>query len=123
MRSPSLARWPICAFALCSLVSTVTAQKKKGRSVGDCAAFDQRDRADEDGVDFTVDNRCDVKLSCGIKWSVTCAPGTRKAKSKKGGVAFTLEADAVEAVTASAEHCGFAGWEIKDISWSCEPVR
>lgn len=125
---------PLCAVvamgvaALCAPSAVADAdnpkpRKPKRQSVADCASFDQRDRADEDGVDFTIASRCEVKLRCGIQWALTCAPGTKQAKKTRQGVAFELENGHSEAVTASATTCGFEGWEISDISWSCQPVK
>lgn len=127
MRPLSRARWPICAVALCCLSPSVLAdagggKKKKDRSIDSCASFTQTDREDEDGVDFTVASSCDVKLSCGIKWSLTCAPGTKKAKTFREGAAFELDTGTSETATASTARCGHTGWEIAEITWRCEPV-
>lgn len=127
MRHPTRARWLLAAGAVAafSTVSTSAAdpKPKRAKSLGDCASFDQRDREDEDGVDFTIESRCEPKLACSIKWSLTCAPGTKKAKKTREAVAFQLENGQSESHTASAAACGFDGWQIGDIVWSCDPVK
>ncbi len=124
MRSLRRARWLAFAIALSCLAPTAVADsgRKKDKSVDSCTSFDQRDRADEDGTDFVVTNSCDIKLACGVKWTLTCAPDTRKEKTTRHGAAFELEDGQSEETEASTAACGNAGWEISKISWSCEPV-
>ena len=124
MRSPRRARWLAFATALSFFTPAALADsgRKKRKSIDSCASFDQRDRADEDGVDFVVANSCEIKLACGVKWALTCAPDTRKEKTTRHGAAFELEDGQTEATEASTAICGNASWEIRDISWSCEPI-
>jgi len=129
MRSPPRARWLICAIALSSMPSSVLAdddtpakKKKPKLNIDDCASFTQLDREEEDGVDFAIASSCEVKLACGIKWTLVCAPGTKQSKKTRGAVAFELDTGGSDGATASAGTCGYHGWEIRDISWSCEPV-
>lgn len=130
MRSPRRARWPICAVAL-SLVAVSTSvladskssgKKSPKRTIAACTSFDQLDRADEDGVDFSITSSCDVTLACGIKWKLTCAPESKKRKTFREAAAFSLPTGTSAGVTASASRCGHDGWEIGEITWSCEPV-
>jgi len=127
MRSHPPARRPICALAvLCSLVvpvAIVAAEGKKKVPVSECASFDQQDREDEDGVDLTVSSGCEVKLACSVKWTVTCAPDSKHPKRKKEAVTFDLENGQSQTASASVTACGLKGWEITDISWSCDPVE
>jgi hypothetical protein len=124
MRSLRRARWLTFAIALSFFTPAALADstRKKRRSIESCASFDQVDRADEDGVDFVVGNSCDIKLSCGVKWSLTCAPGGKKEKTTRHGAAFELEDGQTGGAEASTSECGNAGWEISNISWSCEPI-
>jgi len=115
-------RWLTIAIAL-SAATPATAGKKTRNSVAKCASFDQRDREDETGVDLSVTSACEPKLACGIKWTLVCAPGTKRSSRHREGVAFQLENGQSDGATASAERCGADGWEISDITWSCEPVR
>lgn len=95
---------------------------KKRRSIAECTTFDQRDRDDETGVDFIVQNGCTAPVACELRWTVTCAPESRKRRSRKSDShAFALEPDAGITLTASTARCGDDGWEVDDISWSCEP--
>ena len=124
MRSTRRARWLAFAIALSFFTPAALADsgRKKRRSIESCASFDQRDRADEDGVDFVVTNSCDIKLACGVKWSLTCGPDTRKEKKTRHGAAYELEDGQTEETEASTTDCGNSGWSISDISWSCEPI-
>ena len=127
MRSPKGARWVGSALALVSLVvsSPINADtaKKKKLAVSDCATFDQKDSG-EATVDFTVDNSCSIAVECTVTWSVTCAPDSRKRRSKKfEGASFTLAATEVKTTTATADRCGDDGWSIDDVSWSCAPSK
>lgn len=103
-------------------VALGSALPESKKSIDDCTSFSEVER-DDGGVDFAITNRCEVKLSCGIKWTVTCAPHTKKAKKTKGAVAFELDDGMSDGTTASTEQCGFDAWEITDVSWSCEPVH
>jgi hypothetical protein len=123
---PWRARWLAVAIglsiALPATADTPAKKKKPRNRVADCASFDQRDRADENGVDFTIASRCEPKLACGIKWTLTCSPGTKKAARTREGAAFELENGQSDGASASADRCGPDGWEISDITWSCEPL-
>jgi hypothetical protein len=124
MRTPR-ARWLVCAIALSTplAVSTSSAEKKPRRvSIAECASFDQRDRSDEDGVDFTIASRCEAPLACGIRWTLTCAPGSKRAKKSRGAASFALDNGQAEEVTASASTCGLDSWQIGEITWSCQPA-
>jgi hypothetical protein len=127
MRPRPRAWWPICAIAICSLVSTVAdankdEKKKKRQSIKECTTFEQVDREDEDAVDFKVSSACEMKIACDVRWSLTCAPGKKKAKKSRHAETFELEPAGSEMVSASAAECGFDGWEIADITWSCDPA-
>src|SRR5262245_25148995 len=108
--------WPLIALAM----GVALPESKK--SIDDCASFSETERED-DGVDFSITNQCEAKLSCGIKWTLTCAPRTKKAKKTKGAVVFELEDGQSDGTTATADQCGFDGWELTDVTWSCEPVH
>jgi len=142
MRSmPHRARWATLALAL-SIALPVqlvaaddaaaddkpaagTAKKKRERrSISECTSFDQRDREDEDGVDFMVNNSCSVPVACSMRWTVTCAPESKKRRSRKSDShTFSLDASNGITVTASTTRCGDDGWSIDDISWSCAPSQ
>jgi len=79
------------------------AKKKKPKlNIDDCASFTQLDREEEDGVDFAIASSCEVKLACGIKWTLVCAPGTKQSKKTRGAVAFELDTGGSDGATASA---------------------
>ena len=113
-------RWLCIAIALSFASPAAFAEGKK--SIADCTSFNERELDEEAGVDFTIDNKCEVKVSCGIKWTLTCAPGTKKAKKTREQVAFEIESGMSDGTTASTEACGYHGWQISDVTWSCEPT-
>jgi hypothetical protein len=116
-------RWPTVAVALVLVCPSALADGHHKMKIDDCTRFDQTELDDDAGVQFTIQNKCEVKLSCGIKWTLTCAPGTKRAKKTKEGAAFDLESDTSDGTTALADGCGYDGWEIDDVAWSCEPAE
>jgi hypothetical protein len=138
MRSMSRrARWAICALALAIALPAAAdrkdrknrgsgasgaAEKKKVKSIAECTAFDQVDREAEDGVDFSVHNSCGAPLACSIQWTVTCAPESKKRRSRKvESQSFGLESSTGITLTASAARCGNDSWSLSGISWNCAP--
>lgn len=127
MRLPTTgARWALCALALALVASPALADKKKKpkvkqrTSVADCTSFEQLDRED-DSVDLVVANSCEVQVACSVSWSVTCSPGTKRARRSQHGEAFTLATTQSQTNNASATSCGNDGWAIDDVVWSCNP--
>lgn len=123
-------RAPVClalaAFVM-ALGSPAAAQPKKKKAkkktpVSVCAHFDQVDKED-DGVDLVVANRCDIKLSCSVSWTLTCAPETPKVSRTQHGAAFELELGSDQSTLASPAECGNDGWVLDDVTWSCQPER
>ena len=106
MRTIHRARWALYALALSLAIPTQLAaadNKSKRKSVDDCTSFDQRDRDDETGVDFSINNSCSMPVSCSIRWAVTCAPESKKRKSRKADShSFQLDASNGITLTASA---------------------
>jgi hypothetical protein len=99
-------------------------RKPSRRTVAECTAFEQTDRETEDGVDFSIRNACSMPVTCSLSWAVTCAPESKKRRSRKvDSHDFQLDADAAITLTASTARCGDDGWAIDGISWSCAPAR
>ena len=123
-------RWARCALALLAVAvaaSPALAETKKKKRAGKkktpvsaCASFDQRDREDE-GVDLVVGNQCDVKLSCAVSWTLTCAPDTAKRTRTPERTSFALDTGSSQSTLASPATCGNAGWMIDDVTWTCQP--
>jgi hypothetical protein len=131
MRSTSVrARWASCALALCLAIPTPLALADEGerkkpsrKTVAECTSFEQTDRETEDGVDFSVRNACSMPVSCSLSWALTCAPASKKSRSRKVDThAFQLDADNGITLTASTARCGDDGWAIDSITWSCAPA-
>jgi hypothetical protein len=124
-------RAPVClalaAFVL-GLGSSAAAQPKKKKAktrktpVSVCAHFDQVDK-DDDGVDLVVANRCDIKLTCAVSWTLTCAPESAKVSRSQHGAAFELDMGSDQRTLASPSTCGNDGWVLDDVTWSCQPER
>jgi hypothetical protein len=133
MRSISRARWATLALALSIALPQLavadrktdgSAKKKVRASVAECTSFDQQDREDEDGVDFSVNNSCSMPVECSMRWTVTCAPDSKKRRSRKtDNRSFALDADNGITLTASTAQCGDDGWSVGEISWSCAPSQ
>lgn len=129
-RSFPRARWARCALALCAAAAVISpaaaeGKKKKGKKktpVSVCASFDQLDREDE-GVDLVIGNQCDVKLTCSVAWTLTCAPDTAKSSRTPGRSAFALDLGGSQSTLASPGVCGNDSWEIDDVTWSCQPEQ
>lgn len=122
MRRPVVAPWASSALALSCLLPPAAVAERRDRSVAACVTFDQRERADEDGVDLALASACEVPVRCAVRWRLTCAPGTRKQSSRRHAAAFTLQPGGQEVAEARATECGASGWELADIAWSCEPA-
>jgi hypothetical protein len=116
-------RWAPIPVALALLCPSALADGHHKKQIEDCTSFDQTELAEDAGVQFTIKNTCEATLQCGIKWTLTCAPGTKKAKKSKGAVTFELDEGTSDGTTASSDACGYDGWEIDDVTWSCEPPR
>jgi hypothetical protein len=125
MRTTARARWATLALALTlALPTQLAAADGKKKSVDECTSFDQQDRDDDDGVDFTIHNSCSMPVACSIRWTLTCAPESKKRRSRKtDSHAFQLDAANGITLAASTAKCGDDGWSIDDISWACAPAR
>lgn len=125
-RPTTLGRRALVCLALATLCSPAAAQSKKKvkkkTPVSVCAHFDQVDK-DDDGVDLVVANRCDIKLSCSVSWTLTCAPASARASRTQHASAFELEVGSDQRTLASPAACGNDGWVLDDVSWSCRPER
>ena len=123
MRTPRRrAQWLCFAIALSSLAPSALADKdkKKKASIADCTSFDERELDDDAGVELTITNSCEAKLSCGIKWTLTCGPGSKRSKKIRQAAVFLIDSGMSDGTTASSEACGLDGWEITGVSWTCD---
>jgi hypothetical protein len=121
------ARGALCAVVLALVCSPAVAGPRKSKaakktrvSIASCTSFDQRDR-DDDGVDVVVSNQCEVRLACSVSWSLACVPAAGKTRRSQHGQAFSLAIEASETTSITPEACGNDGWEIDNVSWSCQP--
>ena len=122
------ARWATFALALAIALPAPlyadTPTPKKKKSVAECTSFDQSDRDEEDGVDFSVHNACSIPVSCSVSWALTCSPQSKKRRSRRvDSHAFQLDAEHGLSVTASSSRCGESDWSIDHITWSCQPSK
>lgn len=99
------------------------APRSKKKSLATCSGVEQRDRADEDGLDFTASNSCGAPIACTIKWTTVCAPDVKsRRKSRSESVTLRME-DGADASASALAGCGVDGWTIKDISWTCDVAK
>jgi hypothetical protein len=121
MRSSSRARWLLVAAGLCCATTVLADHKHKPAS--ECTSLGQVEHDDGTGVDLSVASTCDTKMSCGIKWTLTCAPHTKHVKRTQNAVAFDLDTGQSDGTTASSVECGNDAWEISEVTWSCAPSK
>jgi hypothetical protein len=120
MRALRSARWVCFALALVSLSASADEHKK---SVGDCAAFDQVSKGDDE-MAFTIKNACSMPLDCTIEWRVVCAPASKKRRAVHPTSAKLALVDGTSQTReASAAVCGDDDWTIDSVGWSCEPNK
>jgi hypothetical protein len=95
----------------------VSEAKAAEQSASDCLGFETRD-ADK-GIDYSLRNACEKKLSCNVSWKLSCedTKGTTTAVSSKSE-RFQLSGSDEHVVHASADVCK-AGWRIDAVTWSC----
>jgi hypothetical protein len=124
MRCSLRARGSICVLsAVVFFTSQVGADPRLDRR-RDCAVFEQRDaEGDNGGVIFRVANSCAASLSCSVSWQLVCSPEGKKRERHPATEKFTLTANDLREVTASAEACGSRDWQIRNIVWQCRPVE
>jgi hypothetical protein len=90
-------------------------------SAESCVGFEKTDV--EKGVEYSVKNSCDKKLSCQVSWKVSCENGEGKVtQSRADSSHFMLPGTDEHTVQASASDCK-AGWRIDDVAWSCNDKR
>jgi len=126
MRSKTTAPWVTCALVVLGLLvgANVNAQKKpkkprKIRSISSCMKYSQR--MSEIGIHLTLDNRCDVDLSCDMSWSLRCdGSDGEKASTKKQTDTLFVSTDDSESAFASAAACGDRGWRVTNVRWGCK---
>ncbi len=114
-------------FALCAGFLSMSINVDPGSGVAhasetpnasDCIGF-QKSELDK-GLSYSIENVCERKLSCGVKWTLTCEDADGKTTAKTPGKAHvSLDASGSAAVTASADSCK-QGWRIDEVSWSCK---
>ena len=126
------ARLGTLALALAAITLTAGAtanpadaggSRSKKKSIATCSGVEQRERADEDGLDFTSSNSCGAPIACTIKWTTVCAPDVKSRRtSRSESVTLRME-DGADASAAALADCGVDGWSIKDISWTCDLAK
>ena len=112
----------VCLLLLPQMVFAEPARGVKRRSVASCASFTQVEHGD-DGVDLSIDNRCDMALTCHMRWALTCAPDTKHRRRSRASLQVAIATATSETRTASAAECGGEGWVIDDVVWGCAPAR
>ncbi|MEZ4367749.1 MAG: hypothetical protein R2939_15950 [Kofleriaceae bacterium] len=115
------------ALALAVFLPALTADaparaESKRKSLAACTSFVQDERADEDGLDFHVGNQCPIPVTCQLRWTAVCAPDAPKRRTKKHESTSIALASGETATRSAIASCGYDGWAITDIRWSCEPA-
>lgn len=121
-RSIRWARWATCALAL-SIAIPAFAKSTAARSISDCTAFTQTEKAD-DAVNLSIHNSCGIPVDCKVTWRIVCAPDAPKRRAAHAKAAkFTLPQGMETTTEASAAECGDDSFSIDSVSWSCEPNK
>jgi len=116
------------AFPLLLVVSglfSVIAMRSVPAAAADSAdeCVRMRESQEEKGLNLSVDNNCDRRLSCTVTWTVQCESATGKIQKKNTETArFVISASQSQAAFASAKSCGDS-WRVSDVSWDCAPVK
>jgi hypothetical protein len=104
---------------LLATASIGTAAAEETPNANDCIGFEKNEN--DHNIQYSIENVCERKLSCTVRWKLTCENKDGKATSRSAGKAnISLAGETTGEVTASAETCK-QGWRIDDVSWSCQP--
>jgi hypothetical protein len=105
--------------ALLATASMGSASAEETPNASDCIGFEKNEN--DHNIQYSIENVCERKLSCSVRWKLTCEDKNGRATSKSSHKAnVSLDASGSAEVTASAESCK-QGWRIDDVSWSCQP--
>ena len=58
-----------------------------------------------------------------VDLGLTCAPDTAKVSRSQHASAFELDMGTDQSTLASPTACGYDGWVLDDVTWSCQPER
>ena len=90
-------------------------------SANDCVGFEKRDA--EKGIEYSIKNECEKKLSCSVSWKVVCEDAHGKVtQSKSANERFRVAESDEHTFVASASECK-VDWRIDGVSWSCDEAR
>ena len=109
------------AIASCLFAVAVAAPSFASETADECVVVYQN--AQDKGIDFELKNNCDKRLSCGIKWTVSCENASGKTTSSaRRDARFGIDASTTHHENASAASCA-DGWKVDDVSWDCAPTK
>jgi hypothetical protein len=122
-RAPQLARkWArtcalMLAFGCVSMTGGVAAAEEPPATADDCVSFENR--VGDKQISVQVQNSCDIRLSCNLKYTVRCSAsdGSESSSSAKAE-AFKLGRKGKHELSLSAESCK-QNWDIDQIQWEC----
>ncbi len=109
------------AIASCLFAVALAAPSLASENADECVVVYQNDQ--DKGIDFELKNNCDKRLSCAIKYTVSCENASgRTTSSTKKDAKFGVEAATTHHEKASAASCN-DGWKVEDVSWDCAPPK
>ena len=99
------------------MAGSAGAAEEAPRDADDCVSFENQ--VGEKQVSVQVQNRCDIKLSCSLKYTLRCSTSDGKSsQSSARQRAFALGRKGSHELSLSAEECK-QSWDIDQIQWTC----
>lgn len=122
-RAPKLARkWTrqcaaVLALGCVAMTGGVAVAQEAPDNADDCVSFENQ--LGDKQVSIQVQNSCDIRLSCSLKYTVRCSAtdGSHSSSSAKTE-AFKLGRKGKHQLSLSAEACK-QSWDIDQIEWTC----
>ncbi len=114
-RHPLVACLATFAFALAP-DGVVPAAIAENTSVGDCVRFELA-RTEPD-MAYTIDNSCDLAVSCTVSWRLVCGE-SRSGRVSDGRRRLRVARSASSEIAISAASCGDDQWIVEDVAWVC----
>jgi hypothetical protein len=112
-------RWAVLCALGCTLVAQGTAVAEEAApSADDCVRAESQVRSK--GIDVQLENSCDVKLSCRLRYVLSCSTNDGRHTSRiNRQESFRLGGKDKHELSLSAEECK-QSWDIDKIEWACQ---
>ncbi len=118
--APKWARmWAVlCALGSVSLAQGSAQAEQAAPSADDCVSA--QSQVGNKRIDVQIQNSCDVKLSCSLKYELRCSTNDgRQTARLNRQESFRLGGNGKHELSLSAEECK-QSWDIDKIEWACQ---